>query len=489
MTQRYTRELHRAGPIPTRSRVFQGLGALPNTYKDFAFNTFLLFFYNQVLGLSPALASLAIMFAIVADAISDPLVGSYSDRLTHKLGRRHPLMYAAALPLGVCITLLFTPPNGLTHNALFLWLLIFSIGTRTAMTFFLVPWSALYAELTDDYEERTALLSYRFLIGFAGGVTFSWCTWTFIFPSTETFNPGQLNPDAYLVFAVVLGVLVTFFALATTHLTKREVPYLLQPDVKQTFRLKFLFADFWSALSNRDYLVLFIGLLFSSAITGTLAALEIYLNTYFWGLGPEDLRWFALAASGALLAFLTITWLQSRFDKKHLLIASMLISLAKGITLINLRLAGLLPDNDTAALLYILLVNEFVGAYVLTITVMMFISMVADTLDAQELATGQRQEGMFSAAISFSAKATTGLGVLFAGLVLEMLIGFPQQATPDTLPEELLMRMGIVIGIAIPLCYLLPFYIASRYNISRERHTQIRNALDQQRLQASRTAG
>lgn len=484
----YERSAERKGPVTLPVRLYQGAGALPNTYKDFAFNTFLLFFYNQVLGLPAAQASLAIMLAILLDAITDPLVGSYSDRLKSRLGRRHPLMYGAALPLGIAMTLVFLPPQGLSDSGLFWWLLITVAAARTAMTFFLVPWSALFAELSERYEERTTLLAYRYLIGFIGGITLTWCTWTFIFPATSAYPTGQLNPNRYWILAVVVGALVTFFAFFTTHMTRSEIPYLLQPDTAKAYRIRYVIDDFLSALKNRDYLVLFVGLLVASAITGTLAALEIYLNTYFWELKGEDLRWLSIATAGALLAFISVPLLQKHVDKKNLLIASMLLSLTKGLLVINLRFLDVLPENGTTSLLTILVINEFIGAYLLTITVMMFISMVADTLDAQELATGKRQEGVFSAAISFSAKATTGLGVMLSGLVLEFLVGFPTQVSPQDIQPELVMRLGLVIGVAIPLLYLIPFYMARRYDISRQRHQEIRMALDTQRAHTNGTA-
>src|SRR5690606_38229786 len=91
---RFRRERERSGRVPFRSQVFQGLGALPDTFKTFAFNTFLLLYYNQVLGLPALYVSAAMFVAVLVDAVTDPIVGSYSDRFRSRLGRRHPFMYA-----------------------------------------------------------------------------------------------------------------------------------------------------------------------------------------------------------------------------------------------------------------------------------------------------------------------------------------------------------------------------------------------------------
>jgi len=113
-----------------RVRTLFAFGQIPEGVQSTAFGFFLLFFYNQVLGLSGAYASAAIVIAQAIDAVIDPIVGNWSDRTRSAWGRRHPFMYAAALPFGICFYLLFTPPTGLTETALFLWLVVFSTLTR-----------------------------------------------------------------------------------------------------------------------------------------------------------------------------------------------------------------------------------------------------------------------------------------------------------------------------------------------------------------------
>jgi Na+/melibiose symporter-like transporter len=474
---RYRRERVRPGPVPLSTKFYQGIGALPDTYKNFAFGTFLLFYYNQVLGMPAVLASAAIMTALVIDAIIDPIVGSWSDSLRTRLGRRHPLMYAAALPLGVSLYLVFTPPAGLTDIGHFAWLLIFAVATRVSMAFYLVPWSALFAEFSDDYVERSAIVTFRYLCGWIGGVTFVWCTWTFIFPSTPEFTPGHLNPEGYELFAPVVATLVTLSALFTTHFTRREIPYLLQPREADPFGARRALNDVVIALRNADFLTLFLGLLVASAIGGTIGALDIYMNTYFWGLVPEDLRWFTLAIAGSMLAFVLVPALQRRFDKKHLLVASMTFLILNGILIVTLRLLDALPDNGDPWLLRILIANETVRTVAATVLGIMFASMVADSLDAQELDTGQRQEGVFSAALSLSGKMTSGLGVLAGGLVLDYVLSFPRGVPPSEADPASILKLGLVAGIFLPLLYAVPFGMLTRYRITRAVHADIQRAL------------
>ena len=130
-----------------------------------------MFYYNQVLGLSGTLSGIAIFIAMVADAVTDLLVGAFSDATRSKWGRRHPFMYMTALPFALSFYFLFAPIEGLSETGLFLWLTTFSILTRTFMTFYSVPHLSRGAELSRDYDERTLLSSLRMIMQLLGMFT------------------------------------------------------------------------------------------------------------------------------------------------------------------------------------------------------------------------------------------------------------------------------------------------------------------------------
>jgi len=92
--------LERGQPLSFSTKLFQGIGAIPDTVKNWSFNTFTLLYYNQILGMDAFLVSLVLAVAIVFDAITDPIVATLSDNSRSKWGRRHPLMLIASLPLG-----------------------------------------------------------------------------------------------------------------------------------------------------------------------------------------------------------------------------------------------------------------------------------------------------------------------------------------------------------------------------------------------------
>jgi GPH family glycoside/pentoside/hexuronide:cation symporter len=476
--------LERGQPLTFSTKLFQGIGAIPDTVKNWSFNTFTLLYYNQILGMDAFLVSLVLAVAMVFDAITDPIVATLSDNSRSKWGRRHPLMLIASLPLGAALYAVFTPPAGLTGNGLFAWLLAFTILTRGLMTLYFVPWAAIAAELSDDYYERTSVMAYRFAVGWFVGVGVPLFIYTFVMPGTADYPIGQLNPAGYPKMALIVACLMTFGALATTLLTWREIPYLRQHVGEVVpFGLRQTVRDLLHALRNRQFALIFIIVLISSAINGTTANIGIYMTTYFWGFTTEDLRWFTVSASGALVAFPMVALVQRRWDKKYILLTCSVVSVVDGVTVVNLRFFDVLPNNGDPMLLVILVGAGVFGVIIAVVQGITVVSIVADLLDDHELRTGYRQEAMFNAGLSFCGKAVSGLGTILGGLILTV-IAFPIGAEPSDVPADTIFRLGLVVGVAVPLLNLIPISLITRYKITRERHEEIAAALIARRAES-----
>ena len=127
--------------INNKQKLFYSSGAIANGVKTDAFTFFLLFFYSNVIGLTPGLASLAIFIALLVDAFTDPLMGVISDRTKHRLGRRHPYFLLGMIPMSLSYFMLFSIQTSweLSQQLLFLWMLTFTLLTRLGMTIFDVP--------------------------------------------------------------------------------------------------------------------------------------------------------------------------------------------------------------------------------------------------------------------------------------------------------------------------------------------------------------
>jgi Na+/melibiose symporter-like transporter len=476
----YTRQ-ERTGKLPLGVKLAQGIGAFPDTIKNWVFQTFVLLYYSQIMGVDALLVSLALSLSIIIDAISDPWIGSISDNLRSRWGRRHPLMLAGAVPLGVCFYFVFAPPVGLSHMQLFWWLTGFMVLTRVFLSVYFVPWAAIAAELSDDYHERTSVMAWRYAMGWFIGVLFPFISFGLVMVNTPDHPVGQLNPANYPAMALIGAVIMTAGALATTLLTWKQIPFLRQPSGSGGgASLSRTLEEFRRGLGNDQFRLFFMIVLVSSAISGTTVNMGIYMSTYFWGLTSAELRWFALIGVGALLAFPLVALLQRRIDKKYILLMSASMSLFAGLIVVVLRFLGVLPENGSALLLWILILDGMLFAAMEVIRGVIGASLIADILDQHELETGHRQEAMFNAAVVFCIKATSGLGILFGGVILS-LIGLPTGADPASVPSDTIWRLGLIVGLCLPLLHVFPILMIRRYGITRAVHAEIRRKLDERR--------
>lgn len=486
----YSRAKHRVGKVSLSTKVFQAIGAVPEALKNFAFGTFVLLFYNQILGANAFLVSLCLAAALTIDAAFDPLIGSFSDGLRTRLGRRHLLMYLSAAPIGLGLFLVFSPPHGLAGAGLYAWLFATVILTNVSMSLFVVPWTALFAEFTDDYVERTTIVTWRYIVGWIIPTAFTFATYALIFPNTRAHPVGQLNPGGYAHFGPVVALATVAAILATTELTRREIPYLLQPtNPTPPFSLARVWRDIVSTRGNRDFLILFSGALLFAAVGGTTDTLGIYMSTYFWGLTSDQLKWFSLVIIGAVAAFASLNLVGRLFDKRTVLLTSFALIVIFGMGVTSLRLLHLMPPNGSPLLLDLLIANETIRTALGVFLGIMFVSMLADTIDVQELATGRRQEGLFAAALSFSGKATAGLGTVVAGFLLQEVVHWPAHVDPRSADPHNVTTLGLVAGVLVPLLYAVPFAFGFFLRITRDSHKHTLEELERRRAATHVTAG
>ena len=481
---RFVRAEHRTGKVPLWTKFAQGFSALPGQHKEWAFNTLLLLYYSQVLGLPASAASIVIAISLVFDAISDPMAGAISDSYRSKFGRRHALMLMSIIPSCGAMYALFAPPDHLNTTALAAWLLVSTVTLRVSFSFFAVPWGAIAAELSEDYDERTVIIAYRMLIGLIGGGLFIFLIYG-VFPASENFENGLFDSRNYQPFALIISALMFVWMTFSTIATLDQVKYLPQPASEvPTIAPREMLLRIIGALKNTYFRVLFVATLVASAVLGTGQVFDTYMNTFFWGFGPTELKWFSLAILGMLLTILTIQPLQARFEKRDLVLFAIASVSVLQVLKVSLRFAGWLPDNGDPLLLQILVLHALVTGYFVSLTLMMFASMMADIADHQELQNGLRQEGIFSGGIAFSGKVTTGFGLILGGLLLDLVIVFPTGLQPGEVAQDVLVRMAIIDGIIMPALNAIPFALLLKYKLNRATVNEIQSQLNARRESA-----
>lgn len=460
-------------PVRLGTRLAFGLGAVANGVKENGFSYFLLLFYSQVVGLDARLVGLAITVALLLDAVSDPLVGTWSDNTRSRLGRRHPFMYAAAIPLPLAFFFLWSPPLGWSQAALFWYLLLLAVTIRTFMTFFEVPSSALTPELTQDYDQRASLLSLRFYFGWTGGNAMTVLTFGAIFPAfaTAAIADGRFNPEAYRVFGLVAAAVIFLSVMTCALGTHARIPHLMPPPPRRPVSPGRFLRDLSETLGTRSFVALFVATLFGAVASGLAASLAFYLNIFFWRFSSQQIALLTLGIFlSALLGGLVAPAVSRRLGKRRGAIAVGLVAFLGAPLPILLRVAGILPSAAEAPWVFWIVATATVLDVGLIIAFQILsAAMIADLVEQAELRTGRRSEGTFFAAVSFSRKAVTGIGVTVASLLLAA-AGLREGLDPSQVPEAVSLRLGALYAPTVLALWLAMIAVLSLYRLERADH-------------------
>ena len=480
-----TRIVSEEDVVKTTTKLNYGVGASAVQMQEFVFNAILFFFYVNIVGLSATLAGLATFVSLIFDAVSDPLVGSISDRWESKLGRRHPFMFASAIPLSVGFYFLFTPPATSNQVVIFIWLLLFSILVKLGITLFSVPHLAFGSELSRDFIERSKVMAYNtFFIG-VGGVTAGILAYGVFFKKTPEFSNGLLNAAQYPKYALTIAILMFVAILYTSFSTRNQIAKLPKaPKGISRFSTREFLTDVWVALNNRNFLVVITGMLLVTVATGTYETVALFSFTYFWELTTLQLTGFPLVVLfSTLTAFVVAPRLHKRYGKRNAILFFLLIYMVFAIAPIAIRLTGVFFPNHHPAVYPILLVQTFIFYIGLGGTIISSWSMISDVTDENELESGRRQEGIFFSTRTLASKFTVGFGHLFGGLALDHYIRFPKGGEGvievGSVDPDVLWRLGFFIVFTILVSAGLAMFVYRKYGISREKYEETRLQLEQ----------
>ncbi len=214
-----------------------GIGTIAIGIKNSLLGTFLLLYFNQVLGLPAVLVASALAVALVVDAFSDPIVGIWSDRVRSRWGRRHPFIYVAIIPFALSYYFILQNPGSIstgeiTESELFVRLLVLLIIMRLSMTFYEVPRGALQPELTKDYDQRNQISGIGMAFGWIGGAGMASIAYAFFFVETPDFTGARafLRPEAFQQLAFWGGLSLFISAVISNVGLHKHIPNLHIPE-------------------------------------------------------------------------------------------------------------------------------------------------------------------------------------------------------------------------------------------------------------------
>jgi Na+/melibiose symporter-like transporter len=459
------------------------LGAAEESLTIVAWETFLLFYYTQIVGLSGTLTGLAVAISLAIDAVLDPLIGSWSDSLRNApLGRRHTLMVGALVPLAIASYFLFAVPAGLTQMAMFGWLTVFCIGLRAAMSCISVPLYAIGGELSRNPSERTVLLGLRTFGGGIGRLLAQFVAFTFFFAPTAAFPRGQFNPASYPAYGLFVGIGGAAMALACVFGTYRRIRSLERLEHRQPAHAAFTPLAFLKELIRAFRVTPNVRVAFLAGSTAYLimalfTAFKLHLATYFWRISPAQMnRVFLAVGIGMLVSAVIAKWIVRRLDRRPSLMVGIVGFSIFNIISVAFPWLGLLGLPGSVLLADWVTILQFFSGVFFGLLVIAGGTITADVADEHEVNSGKPQQGLIQGVLFFGIKLASGLANLMGGIILD-LIHFPIGAKPQDIPALTLDRlvMAVIAILIVAGASLIGF--ALLYDVSKEKQQRITHRL------------
>lgn len=436
------------------TKLIYGVGDVGNSMIGSAIVFFLLAFYTDGALIDPALAGSALAVAKIWDAINDPLFGWISDRTTSsRFGKRRVYMIFGAVPLGITVALLWFVPQGLSNTWTFVWIVATFVAFDTMYTLTAVPYYALTAELTDDYDERASLTTVRMMLGAPAYMVGAAITPIIV---------GLLAAKraGYAAVGVIYGLVnVLTLLLAASGIRERQEISASQSGTPplRAFLLTF---------KNRPFVQLAIAYLIANVSFTLVQTLLYYFLTYQVGMVEGQISIVMLCLMVSIWVWL-FPWkmISDRWNKGP----------AYGIGLVigGLSVAStfLLPQGQT---IWVYVIAVVAGVGFSTNWVFPW-SMVPDVVEYDRLETGEHRGGMYYGVWGFTQKLTQALGIALSGWVLS-LYGYVEGSAVQS--AQTLFGIRLFIGPVPLLIFLVALPLLLWYPITRAAHAEVVKKLE-----------
>lgn len=432
-----------------------------------ALNTFLFFYLSTATKIPVDVAAIILAAAVVVDAIAAPLIGSASDNLGGRFGKRLPLMLMA-LPFAIwSIHGVFALPDAPVH-VLVPQLAVLAIVARISLSMFQLPHLALGADMMLPYERRSRLTALRWFCNICGGLiaVLGGLAW-------EVTGADAGDPAAFERFAVLLPCVVAAGGVSGSIAAWRLKPTSSPGTSGGKNAGLSLLVSFVQAVRNPTFrlLVLGSGVFFAGFSIGNM--LNLHAKIRFWQLNRTEVSCVLLAYFAGLLGAAPVAgWIVRWFEKKTVACAGLIGFILVQAGPVILHLFGALPFAQFQIAM-MLSITSVMGGLALGLTGATLNSMIGDIADEHRLLYGSNLQGTFYGATAFANKLANGLGIAFTGLALDLLKFSPS----DGLDEAETFAVGLLYGPIAGGLSLIALIPLMRYRIDRHEHARIVAAL------------
>jgi len=455
-----------SGNLNLLTKLAYGAGDLGPAITANVLAVFLLVFLTDVAGMSPGLAGSMLLLGKAWDAVNDPMVGWLSDRTQNRNGRRLPWMLWGAIPFGVFFMLQWVVPQfssnpAVNEWALFAYYLAVSVVFNSFYTAVNLPYTALTAELTQDYDVRTTLNSYRFTFSIGGSILS-------LILALAIFSNREMSPaQQYFWLGSICAILAVIPLFLCVWGVRRRVMELERDRLEQPQPAPLSYQEQLKiAFSNRAFLFV-VGIYLCSwlAVQNTVTVIPYFVKNWM-GLGNNDFTQVIIAVQVTSLLMLFVWSRVSRhIGKRAVYFMGMTLWIIAQIGLFRLQ-----PGQ--IGLMYCLAVMAGFGvstAYLIPW------SMIPDVIELDEWETGQRREGVFYSFMVLLQKMALALGLFLVGQVLQAsgFITATDGAVQTSQPESALFAIRLMVGPIPALVLIMGLVLAYFYPITREVHAEL----------------
>lgn len=433
--------------IPKSIKITWGIGALGVAFMMNTVASLSLFYLISVLKFPPAVAGLVVFIPKLFDAVTDPIVGTWSDKLAKGKSRRRPFLIAGAVISSLSFLMIFTTPifeaQIFTIAYVFTALMIFALG----YTIFNIPYMAMPAEMTNDYHERSSIHSYRMIAVSAAG---------FIAGSGVALLLEILGRTDWSSYAVigVLGALLIFATMMTAWLGTKNARFTEAPAVRPS-----MLKEMGHVFTNKHFIrLLLVKLCQLLGVAATISSLKYFvLNVITRDFADLAIYGVVIGIASIIAAPLVVRLSKSLGKSQSYILFT---------TIYVFVVASWILAQPNEPMTYILIRGAFLGV-ASTGSIIMAMSILTDIINYDSKITGVRREGVFTAFYSFTEKFTFALGPLLVSLALQF-AGFSEDLSEaeKRSPE---IRHAILLGMAyIPvLMGVLSIVILSGYKLKQ----------------------
>ena len=438
--------------LSLKVKLFYGIGDVGNAIVNSAIQFFLLIFYTDGALLPPALVGSALLVGKIWDAINDPLFGWFSDRTSSKrFGKRRVFMIFGAIPLGLSIMLLWFVPKRLDQIGIFLWVAFTFILFDTLWTLTNVPYYSLTSELTEDYDERSSLTSFRMVLAVPAYLVGAALTPAIV-------GMFAVKYTGYGFIGIIYGVIATAALLisASGFREKRDI-IDNKSSISPVKAIQFTFR-------NKPFVRLIIAYLIMNLSFALIKTLMAYFLTYQLKMEKEVPLFMGILLIVVVIFIFPWKKLSEKWDKGPA------YGLGMAIGALSVGVCFFFPNRPNE-LIYLVAITAGIGFAANWVFPW---SMMADVVDHDRLETGEYRSGMYYGVWGLATKISEAIAIASTGWLLALYEYVPNVEQTTSTLFGIRLFFGPVPAffmiIALPLLFWYPLNRAAHQKIRQQLH-------------------